>query len=51
MLIVIPKFVINGEMSLIYLSIGRRMTFVNDDMVNELGILQQNTEQTIIKTG
>ena len=35
---VLSKF--NGEMSLIYPSIGRRMMFVNDDTINELGIQQ-----------
>ncbi|XP_065902382.1 uncharacterized protein [Dysidea avara] len=53
----IPKFVawvmskFSGEMSLIYPGIGKRLTYVNDRMVNVLGIQPRDTEQSVIETG
>jgi len=53
----IPKFVawfmskFSGEMSLIYPGIGKRLTYVNDRMVNVLGIQPRDTEQSVVETG
>ncbi|XP_065921022.1 uncharacterized protein [Dysidea avara] len=52
----LPKFVawfislFNSEMSLIYPSIGKQLTFINNRMINELGIQPQDTEKMIIDT-
>ena len=53
----IPKFVawvmskFSGEMSLIYPGIGKRLTYINDRMVNVLEIQPRDTEQSVIDTG
>ena len=52
----IPKFIawivskFNDEMSIIYPGIGKKMTFVNDRMVNELEIQPRTIEETLIDT-
>jgi len=53
----IPKFVawivakFNGGMEMLYPSIGKHMTYINDKLINELGIQPRETEQAIIDTG
>ena len=53
----IPKFFawiyskFNSDMNMIYPSIGKRVTYINDRMINELGIQPRSTEQSIVDTG
>ena len=53
----IPKFVawfvakFNGGMEMLYPTIGKHLTYVNDRLINELGIQPREIEQTIIDTG
>ena len=52
----IPKFVawivakFNGGMAMLYPSIGKHLTFVNDKLINELGIQPHEREQSIVDT-